>query len=70
MKATLYTTCEIPSSVPTIFWIPGTAFIQVVEEHEDTFCRYFVYGRNFNLILLDHPTAPECKFPGIHMSIF
>lgn len=70
VNATLYTTCTDPSKDPTIFWIPGTAFIDLKVEHEDRFCKNFINGRQFNIILLEHPTAHEFKFPDIHMSIF
>lgn len=48
---------------PTLFYIPGTAFVAFENKFSDVVCSHIAANANCQIIVLYHSLAPEDKFP-------
>ena len=53
----------LPAPFPTIFYIPGTAFIGESQKFSDMICSHLAASSGCQVIKLSHRLAPEAVFP-------
>lgn len=65
---------KVESSVtqlyPTIFFLPGTAFVARETAFTDVICSYISSYSNSQVICINHGLAPEFKFPKAHTDAY
>jgi len=63
IPATLYTPNEKQDSYPTLFYIPGTAFIANESKFTHVICSHICAKAKCQVIVINHRLAPENQFP-------
>lgn len=58
-----YRPYTIKNCLPTILYIPGTAFIANSPTYTHLICSHMAQKSNCQVIAIDLPLAPECQFP-------
>jgi len=63
ISLTTYRPYTIKNFLPTILYIPGTAFIANSPAYTDLICSHMAQKSNCQVIAIDLPLAPEYQFP-------
>lgn len=63
MPVRLYRPRDIRPPYPTLFYVPGTAFVAAETAFTDVICSHIAEMSGFQVILVSHHLAPEHRFP-------